>query len=120
VTLQRLLQEPQSRTFVPFLGDIAFKNLTFMIHRAPQIAPLAVDLYEDLVEVPAPVAIARKVSNPTSSNLACEHRAKTVPPKPHRLVADVDPALEQQVLDVSQAQWETGIHHYHEADHLRR
>jgi hypothetical protein len=102
VTLQRLLQEPQSRTFVPFLGDIAFKNFTFMIHRAPQIAPLAVDLYKDLVEVLAPVTIARKVNNPTSSNLACEHRAKTVPPKPHRLVADVDAMVEKKVLDIPQ------------------
>jgi hypothetical protein len=31
-----------------------------------------------------------------------EHRTKPVPPKPHRLTADVDTALEQQVLDLAQ------------------
>ena len=31
----------------------------------------------------------------------CEHRAKPVPPKPDRLMADVDPALGQEILDVA-------------------
>jgi hypothetical protein len=35
-------------------------------------------------------------------DLAGEHRPKPVPPQPHRLMADVDAALEQQVLDIAQ------------------
>ena len=43
------------------------------------------------------------------ANLAGEHRAKPVPPEPDCLVADVDPALGQQILDVAQRQ---RISHY--------
>ena len=42
--------------------------------------------------------------HPLPSDLAGEHRTEPVPPKPHRLVADVDAALEQQILDVAQRQ----------------
>jgi hypothetical protein len=38
------------------------------------------------------------------ANLAGEHRAKSVPPEPDRLVANVDPALGQQILDIAQRQ----------------
>ena len=46
-------------------------------------------------------------------------RPEPVPPHPHRLVADVDPAFEQQVLHVPQAQGVLHVHH-HQADHLGR
>ena len=36
------------------------------------------------------------------ADLGGEHRAKPVPPEPDGLVADVDPALGQQILDVAQ------------------
>ena len=39
---------------------------------------------------------------------------------PHRLVADVDSALEQEILDIPQAQREEDMHHHQEPDHLRR
>ena len=40
--------------------------------------------------------------NAPFSDLRCEHRTKTVPPETHRLVADIDAALEQQVLDLTE------------------
>jgi hypothetical protein len=39
---------------------------------------------------------------------------------PHGLMADVDAALEQQILDVPQRRGEANLHHNHEADHLGR
>jgi hypothetical protein len=42
------------------------------------------------------------MSNAPYSDLRCEHRAEPVPPKTHRLVADIDTALEQKVLDLAQ------------------
>jgi hypothetical protein len=36
------------------------------------------------------------------ADLGGEHRAKSVPPEPHSLVADVDPTLRQEILDVAQ------------------
>jgi len=35
-------------------------------------------------------------------------------------MADVDPALEQQVLEVPERQRVLHVHHHHEADHLGR
>jgi hypothetical protein len=31
-----------------------------------------------------------------------EHRTEPVPPEPHRLMADIDTALVEQILDLSQ------------------
>ena len=39
---------------------------------------------------------------------------------PYRLMADVDTALEQQILDLSQRQWVADIHHHREADDFGR
>ncbi|HLY56511.1 MAG TPA: LysR substrate-binding domain-containing protein [Stellaceae bacterium] len=54
------------------------------------------------------------------SQLAGEHRPERVPPEPHSLVADVDPALEQEVFDVPQRERVADVHHDHEPDYLRR
>jgi hypothetical protein len=35
-------------------------------------------------------------------------------------MANVDPTLEQKILDIAQAQRKAGGHHDHEADDLRR
>lgn len=48
--------------------------------------------------------------------IAGEQRIEPVPLHPHRLVADTDPALEQQVLAIPQAQRIFHVHHHHEAD----
>ena len=45
---------------------------------------------------------------------------QTVPPEPDRLVADVDPALGQQILDVAQRQRLSHVHHHDQTDDLRR
>ncbi len=84
-----------------------------MIDRPPQIAELAVDLHEHLIQVPAPLRIAAHVCDPLLSDLGGEHRPKPVPPEPDSLVADVDPALGQQILDVAQRQRVSHVHHHH-------
>jgi hypothetical protein len=37
-----------------------------------------------------------------SADLGGEHRAKSIPPKSNRFVADIDPTLVQQVFDIPQ------------------
>ena len=91
-----------------------------MIDGAPQIMHLAVDLYVDLVEVPAPVSNALHPADPLPTDVPCEHRAEPVPPEAHCLMAKIDAALEQQVLHVSKRQWEPHVHHDHKANDLRR
>ena len=58
------------------------------------------------------------VINPSLSDLRSEERTKPVPPQPHRLVADVDAALMQQVLDVAQRERKSDVHHHGEADNF--
>jgi hypothetical protein len=47
-----------------------------------------------------------------------EHRTEPIPPEPRRFVADIDPALEQQIFDLPQRQGIADIHHHREADDL--
>src|SRR5665811_882932 len=49
-----------------------------------------------------------------------EHRSEPVTPEPNRLVADIDPPLVEQILDLSQRKRIADVHHHHEADHLGR
>ena len=55
VTLHGIPEEFQRCFAIPALCDIAFQHLTFVIHGAPKIVRLAVDLHENLVQVPLPV-----------------------------------------------------------------
>jgi len=64
---------------------------------------LAIDPYEDFVQVPTPLRI-RSSLNAMFSDLVGEHRTEATPPEPYRLVADVDAALEQNILDLPQRQ----------------
>jgi hypothetical protein len=54
-----------------------------------------------LVQMPAPIQMSAKVLNPFSSDLRGKHRTKMVPPKPHRLVANINTALVQKVFDIA-------------------
>jgi hypothetical protein len=72
-----------------------------VIDSAPEIAELAVDLHKHLIQMPPPLRIVARVRNSLLSDLGIEYRAKQVQPKPDRLMADVDPALGQEILDVA-------------------
>jgi hypothetical protein len=43
---------------------------------------------------------------------------EAVPPEADRLMADVDPALEQEILDVTRREREANVRHHHEPDNL--
>jgi hypothetical protein len=51
-----------------------------VIHRAPGIIHLAVDLHEDLVQVPAPLRHGPQTLHTPPSDLGGEHGAEPVPP----------------------------------------
>src|SRR5208337_1842182 len=94
--------------------------LAFMVDSAPEIAELAVDLHERLIQMPPPLRIPAHVRQPLLSDLGGEHRAESVPPKPDRLMADVDPALGQEILDVAQRQRVLHVHQHRQTDYLGR
>jgi hypothetical protein len=73
-----------------------------MINRTPQIMPLAIDLDEHFSKAPASLAEPTHARDTRPPDIGRKPRSKAVPPQPYRLVADVDPALEQQILDVAQ------------------
>jgi hypothetical protein len=75
-----------------------------VIHSPPEIVSFSVDFYEHFVQVPLPLPIrmSAKVLNPFSSDLRGKQRAKHVPPKLNPLVADLDAALVQQILHISE------------------
>ena len=54
------------------------------------------------------------------ADLGGEHWAKPVPPEPDGLMADVDPALGQQILDVAQRERISHVHHHDQTDNVRR
>ena len=57
----------------------------------PKVVPLAADLHDDFVQVPTPAAVYHAFDT-TFRDLRGEDRAKPVPRKPNRLVADFDTA----------------------------
>jgi hypothetical protein len=79
-----------------------------VIHRSPEINHLAVELHVHLVEMPIPVAEPAHPAHSLATDVACKHRAESIPPEANGLVAYIDAALEQQVFNVAQRQWERG------------
>src|SRR5271169_1920835 len=57
--LHDALKKLQRRSLVPLRSDDRFQNLAFMIDGAPEIAELAVDLHEHLIQMPCMDAPAR-------------------------------------------------------------
>ena len=92
-------------------------NLALVINRTPKVMAFAVDLHEHLVKMPAPLA-GTHAGDPTFSDLTGTHRSEPVPPEPHRLVADVDPAFMQRILDAAQRERETDIQLHRKSDNL--
>jgi hypothetical protein len=89
-----------------------------MVHGAPQVVPLAVNLHKHLVEVPTPAAGPLALNAPLA-HLGREHRSEPVTPEPHGLVAHVDAALMQQVLDISKLERKPDVEHHCQADDPR-
>ena len=94
MTFQSLAHEPQSGGFIAGFGDIALKHLTLVIHGAPEVMHLAVDLHVDLVEVPAPMPEALHTANPLTPDICGKQRTEPVPPKANGFVTDIYAAFE--------------------------
>jgi len=71
-----------------------------MIDCSPEVDHLAIKLHVHLIEVPLPMAKASRAARPLPANVGCEQRPEPVPPVPHRLMAEGDAALEQQVFHI--------------------
>lgn len=87
-----------------------------MIHGTPKVMLLAIDLYENLIQVPLPIGIGAEILDAFPADLGGEYRAEPIPPKADRFVAYVDATLVQQVLDILKRKRETDIHHHRQAN----
>ena len=88
-----------------------------MIDSPQYIMPLAVDLHEHLIKIPAPAAGLHS-SNTPFSDLRRKHWAEPMPPESHSLMADIDAALVQQILEIAKGQRETDGQHRRQADNF--
>ena len=57
VSFHRFFQKDKRRLLVPGLGDVALQDFSFMIDGSPQVVLDAIDLHEDLIEVPLPLSV---------------------------------------------------------------
>jgi len=82
-----------------------------VIHGPPKIKRLSVELYEHLIQMPLPMCPRPNSVNPPAADLSGKHRAKSVPPKPNRLMVDVDAAFMQKIFHIPQRERKPHIHH---------
>ena len=79
--------------------------------------PLAVDLHENLIQMPAQLA-GFHARNPPFSDLGREHRPKPMPPISHSLVADIDAPFMKRIFHISKRQRKSHVEHHRQADNL--
>ena len=101
MTFHYFSKEFQCCLAITTLCRTAFQDFPFIIHGPPKIERLAVDLHEHLTQMPLPVCPRPHSVNPSAPNFSGKQWAKSVPPKPNRLMADVDAALVQKLLNIA-------------------
>jgi hypothetical protein len=119
IALHRMLDKFHCSPAIPPFRRENLEHLTLVIDSSPQVMRLAIDPHEHFVRVPLPLRIA-PVLDTTLANLGSKHWTESIRPEPYRLMADVDAALEHQILDMAQRQRITDVHHRREADDLGR
>ena len=112
------LQEPERRFFIASLRRVNLNNFAFMINGTPQIMLNTVDFYENLVQMPPPMCSVTSLDNTLFSDFRGKHRAKSLPPKPYCLMANIDTALSQYILNLPQREGIADIQHYCRPDYL--
>jgi hypothetical protein len=89
-----------------------------MIDGTPKVVFHAVDFPNDFVKMPASMLEIPLALDPAAADLRRENRPEAVPPKPNRLMGDVDASLVQQILDIPQRKRIADLHHHREADNF--
>jgi hypothetical protein len=68
--------------------------------------------------VTRPIRICRHLLDTFTADFSGKHRAKSIPPVQHNFMANVDPMLVPQVIDIAQRKWKSNVHYAHQADDL--
>ena len=93
----------------------AFKNLTFMINGTPKVKPFTVNFDENLIQMPLPV---RVVIHPLLPNFRGKLSAKSVHPKPHSFIANINSTFVEDIFNLAKAERVADVVHYSQADNL--
>jgi hypothetical protein len=84
--------------------DQHIENLALGVGGAPQINHPPINIQIDFVKMPSRVRLRTALAQPPS-----DHRPEVVHPAAHGLVRDRNPALSEQILDVTKAEREPEI-----------
>jgi hypothetical protein len=90
-------------SLVPLRSDHGLKNLAVVTDGVSEITELAARPHKDPIQMPAPLDEAAQMNDPPLPDLPRKHWAKPVRLESDGLVADIDPALGHEVLDVAAA-----------------
>src|SRR4051794_6307940 len=112
---EQALEETLGGRGVPAVLNQDIEYHTVLVHRAPEVVQLAIDLQEHLIEVPS---VARL--RPATAKLAGDIGAELEAPLPYALVGDRDAPLGQEQFHVAQAQAEDMVQPDSMADDLGR
>jgi hypothetical protein len=115
LVVQEAPQKSERSLCVPSSLDHKVEDLAFVVDGPPKVHPLAANPADHLIQVPA-----RRRSWPTPPQAPGDQRPEFDGPAADRLVADLDPALRQQLLDVSKTETESKIQPHSMADHISR
>lgn len=94
-------EEPLCSRAIPLCLKIHIDDVTILFHSSPQVAPLAVDLHEDFVNVEG-VTVAPMLS----LQAAGIDGTKLDAPETDRFSSDDNTSLGEEILDISVAQVE--------------
>lgn len=119
VSFHRPLQECHCRLPIAFSCHEHLQDFAFVIDGAPEIVQITIDANEDLIKVPSPLWVRTQGSRPLLTDQTGEAWAEPVPPDPDGLMAHVNAALMQQILDLSQRKRKSDVHHHRDTDDFR-
>ena len=112
-----LLWEFQCGLLVAGFCDEALENFALVVDCPPKVMRLAIDLHKHLIKVPTPAAGLHTLG-PALSDFGSELGAKSMPPVPNGLVANIDAAFMQQIFHIAERQREPDVQHHRQADDL--
>ena len=78
----------------------------------------AIDLYEDLIEMPFPIGIIRGKVKLFLPDLVRKQRAKSIPPIADCFMTNIDAPFMKKVFNIAKRKGKPDIHHHSQADDL--
>ena len=115
IFLQELAHQFQRCVLVSLRLDQHIETLGLGVDSAPEIDHSPIDFQIDLVQMPRGARLWAALSQTGS-----DRRSEVIDPASNGLVGDRDPALSEQVFDVSKAQRKPDVEPYRLVNDLRR